>query len=109
MAQGLGLSAAEFTERYCRIVDMGMFKMVSLLEKENYDCIFLTEKGCSIYECRPVQCRTYPFWSDVVENSESWKHEATECPGINKGKHYTKEEIEEKIKQRLANKPLILR
>lgn len=30
--------------------------------KKNGDCIFLKEKLCEIYECRPFICKTYPFY-----------------------------------------------
>src|SRR5659263_698643 len=30
--------------------------------KKNGDCIFLNEKMCEIYECRPFICKTYPFF-----------------------------------------------
>lgn len=42
-------------------------------------CLFLTNTGCSIYECRPLNCREYPFTSskyissrliNLVENCE---------------------------------------
>ena len=41
-------------------------------------CIFLGENGkeCSIYELRPTQCRTYPFWPRLLESSESWEEES---------------------------------
>ena len=39
-------------------------------------CVFLNPIGqCSIYEVRPVQCRTYPFWPSLLENSEAWEEE----------------------------------
>ena len=40
-------------------------------------CIFLDEetKMCSIYEARPLQCSTYPFWPRVMESLDSWNEE----------------------------------
>lgn len=40
-------------------------------------CIFLDEdtKFCTIYEARPVQCSTYPFWPRVMESLDSWNEE----------------------------------
>jgi Fe-S-cluster containining protein len=45
-------------------------------------CIFLGEDGkeCSIYEARPIQCRTYPFWPRLLENPESWEAEGVLAP-----------------------------
>jgi Fe-S-cluster containining protein len=47
-----------------------------LSEKEN-GCILLGDDGklCSIYEARPVQCRTYPFWPTIMQTKESWDSE----------------------------------
>jgi Fe-S-cluster containining protein len=44
--------------------------------KKNGDCIFLKEKMCEIYECRPFICRTYPFY--LVDG----KLEVCECMGL---------------------------
>ncbi len=52
------------------------------LPEKNYDCIFLEGKGCTIYDERPTQCRTYPFWPQNLESKESWLREAAECEGI---------------------------
>ena len=87
---------------------MGAFKMVSLLEKDNYDCIFLKEGGCMVYPYRPKQCETYPFWAHVLEDSDSWNREGKSCPGINKGRLYTKREIESKLDDRVGNDPIMI-
>ena len=40
-------------------------------------CVFLDAFGkCSIYEVRPVQCSTYPFWPSLVDRREDWEDEA---------------------------------
>ena len=101
------LSEEQFIATYCRRVSMGSFSMISLLEKENYDCIFLTEKGCSVYEARPLQCSTYPFWQHILEDQESWDAESKSCPGIGKGRLYTKEEIDALLRKRVGQEPVI--
>ncbi len=60
-------------------------------------CQFLVEGKCSIYEARPLQCRTFPFWPELTHKGEYIglkKH----CPGIGKGKHQTNALLEEQIK-----------
>jgi Fe-S-cluster containining protein len=42
-------------------------------------------RGCSIHPAKPTQCRTFPFWPELVENPVSWKATARYCPGIGKG------------------------
>lgn len=108
MASGLGMERQAFIDTWCRIVDMGMFKMISLQEKENYDCIFLQDGKCRVYENRPKQCSTYPFWAQVLEDRQCWDEEARSCPGMNKGKLFTKEEIEAKLRFRLENEPVVI-
>ena len=108
MANGLAMDRQKFIETYCRLVDIGQMKMVSLLEKDNYDCIFLTDKGCMVYPYRPVQCSTYPFWANVLENRETWEEEGRHCPGINKGAIHSRKEIEKCLEDRLSNSPVVL-
>ena len=95
-----GLSRDEVVDTYCRHVDVGITKRLSLKEKDNYDCIFWDEAGCSIYGHRPLQCRSYPFWSAIVDTEESWERESISCPGINKGKTHSRKAIEKWLRMR---------
>ncbi len=103
-----GISQEQFLAEYCRKVDMGTYYRVSLCEKKNFDCIFLSGNGCDVYEARPLQCRTYPFWDFIVESSSSWLEESQECPGIGQGKNYTQEEIEAILALRRGEKLITL-
>jgi Fe-S-cluster containining protein len=47
------------------------------------DCIFLNGKSCSVYDARPTQCRTYPWWFSNLRDEESWQEAAELCEGIN--------------------------
>jgi len=95
-----GLEESDFLSKYCVTVDLGGFKRISLIEKSNYDCIFWEKGGCSIYNARPVQCRTFPFWISNLEDQEDWDRTASDCPGIGKGDLISKEEIEKRIAER---------
>lgn len=103
----LGISEEEFLTQYCRQVDLGHEIRVSLTEKENFDCIFWSQEkdGCSIYEGRPLQCQSYPFWPQLL-NEKAWQAEKQHCPGIGSGKVYRKEEID-KIQELRRQDPLI--
>ncbi len=48
-------------------------------------CPFLLENGCSIHPAKPTQCRTFPFWPELVEDRDEWKRAGHFCPGIGKG------------------------
>jgi len=106
MCEKTNLSKDAFIETYCIKINTGLGEQYSLKEKENHDCIFWTN-GCTIYEARPVQCKTYPFWRHVVASKETWKEEAVYCPGIGNGTLHSKEEIEACLALRLDNPPII--
>lgn len=90
-AKHLNISTAAFTRQYCDIKD-GVWHLKE--DPKQPDCMFLKNKRCSTYEARPTQCRTWPFWPEVM-NPKSWKKEvASFCPGIGKGKLWSKQEIE---------------
>jgi Fe-S-cluster containining protein len=95
-----------FIQRYCTWVPLGFGKQLSLAEQENNDCVFWTDGGCSVYEDRPLQCRTYPFWQHVLEDEAGWKREGKECPGIGIGRTYSQEEIDECLASRRNNRSI---
>ncbi len=71
----------------------------SLTEKGNGDCVFLVsdaqgKRRCSIYEVRPLQCRTWPFWTQNLKTPGDWATAGLTCPGINNGKHHDLVQIE---------------
>ena len=104
----LGMSVTEFVSTYCRWADYYYGDQVhALLEKKNYDCI-LWDQGCSCYQARPVQCSTYPFWSWMLRDRETWEDCAKDCPGMRNanGKLWSYEEIEKNKAAYDANKPL---
>ena len=49
------------------------------------NCHFLLAGGCSIHPAKPTQCRTFPFWPELVESRREWRKTARYCPGIDKG------------------------
>jgi len=104
LASNLSLTQDEFLEKYCVKVDMGGYFRISLIEKPNYDCIFWRDGGCAVYEARPLQCRSYPFWEHQLESKEAWENVAKSCPGINKGALHSRQEIEEWLARRKMEK-----
>ena len=49
--------------------------------EDSYECVFYDSKsnGCKIYEARPSQCITFPFWDYYKTRVDELKEE---CPGI---------------------------
>ena len=76
-----GMTSEDFEARYV----IRYRTLLRLRKPLNAQCHFLTERGCSIHPVKPVQCRLYPFWPELVESRSAWKEEARNCPGIGKG------------------------
>ena len=92
LATRLNLSSAEFERRFVRYVGVRR----SLKERKNYDCVFLdANRRCTVYEDRPRQCRTWPFWNSNIVSPEAWQRTCEACPGSGQGKLYSLEAIEE--------------
>jgi len=71
----------------------------SLREKLNNDCVFYdAEIGCTIYEARPRQCRTWPFWESTTTSPEDWERTQESCPGAGRGELIPVEEITRRVK-----------
>ena len=60
----------------------------------SHDCVFWAEAGCQVYEDRPVQCSTYPFWASIMASEADWRDEARCCPGIGSGELRPRTHIE---------------
>ena len=94
IAEFLNCSEAEFINAY-----LYLFRdSYSIKEKENGDCIFY-HAGCRIQELKPNQCSSYPFWLENLRSVYKWKQTKADCPGIGKGKLFSKEEILEIIEK----------
>jgi len=72
---------------------------LSLKERKNGDCFFWDRGSgkCSIYQVRPLQCRLFPFWPSILVSRENWEEQAIQCPGMDRGKYYSAEEIAGKL------------
>jgi uncharacterized protein len=78
LAAHLLLSLQEFGVKYLRSVGT----RYALLDQPGGDCIFLRGKVCSVYEARPRQCRSFPWWPAHLQSAASWAHAAVTCEGI---------------------------
>ncbi len=106
LCRATGLGEREFIDTWSREVDIGGFKRLSLKEKPNFDCIFWNDGGCSVYEHRPLQCSTYPFWSANLFSRAVWDDLEKSCPGIDRGRRSSRNEIDTLLKARRED-PLI--
>jgi Fe-S-cluster containining protein len=81
-----------FRDKYVRKVGI----RESLREYADGACVFFDTEArkCTVYEARPRQCRTWPFWDSNVRDEEAWARTCEVCPGSGKGKLYTIEQID---------------
>ena len=89
LAKRLEMPVADFQRRHVRNVGVRM----SLREKRDGDCDWLRRLDdgraiCGVYEDRPSQCRTWPFWDENLSSPEAWAEASRDCPGINNGQHH---------------------
>ncbi len=97
LADQVGEDVDRFEHLYVRKV--GIRK--SLKEFPNGDCVFFDSQArrCTVYQARPRQCRTWPFWDSNLKSPESWQQTCEVCPGSGKGQLYSIETIEAQRKQ----------
>lgn len=96
MASSLDLPLAEFEAKFTKVDRDGRREM----RFRQGACIFLAQDGkCRVYQARPTQCRTFPFWRENLEKSV-WEGEiAAGCEGVGRGKRFTRAEIDEIARQ----------
>ncbi len=89
MAEALGMSPAEFEANYTE-VKHGRRSLAEVKREGLYDCVFLERQSdgrmtCSVYDARPMQCRTWPFWESNLKSQGAWRRAASHCPGMKAG------------------------
>lgn len=81
IAEFVGVGKAEFEERFA-------FRTRNLLRlrvPRHAQCVFLEGGRCSVHAVKPVQCRTFPFWPELLASRRRWHETGALCPGIGKG------------------------
>lgn len=89
LAKHLGLELDEFGSKYLRQVGrrLSLTEIPVPASPDKKACVFW--KGeCTVYEARPSQCRTFPFWKENLRESGDWDEVAKLSPGVNNGKLY---------------------
>jgi uncharacterized protein len=76
----LKIDIDEFRKEYLIYIN-GKYSIKELKISDIYYCVFFdTEKKCcSIYDVRPKQCRSFPFWEYYKDKIDLILEE---CPGI---------------------------
>ena len=76
-----GLDVEDWIQRDCdRTID-GRFILKS--DSITDICIYLDgNKKCTVYQARPSQCKSYPFWAENLRSERSWNKTVKFCPGL---------------------------
>lgn len=84
LASFLNMAENEFIDKYLVKVGYRFSLQEKYHEELKHCCIFFDEnkKQCGVYEARPTQCRTFPFWDYYKFNILEVQKE---CPGIRVG------------------------
>jgi len=78
MADFLDIELAVFNRLYTRLDEDG-HRLLKFVEGH---CIFLEEAVCTVHESKPVQCRTWPFWEELLESKDAYQKQVLDfCPG----------------------------
>ncbi len=95
LAAAMGLDIPQFAEAFVRSVG----RRKSLVEMPNGDCVFFDgqTRRCRVYDVRPSQCRTWPFWQSNVRSPRTWVETCRACPGIGQGPFFSCEEIQDRL------------
>jgi len=92
LAALLGLSEVEFLNRHARKLPEG-WSLNECQTEHGLDCVFLDRTSvpgkalCGVYQARPMQCRTWPFWPENLKSKRAWEEtkRRTPCPGMDSG------------------------
>jgi len=81
IAKLLDIGLEDFAKIYLKKVGHRYSLVEKRLGDDDYACIFFDEEShrCAIYEARPRQCRTFPFWEQFKNDEDEVRRE---CPGI---------------------------
>lgn len=81
LAKFLNISEQELFKKYIFKQGYKFSIKEKKLDSKNFSCVFfdLDKKQCSIYNVRPTQCRTFPFWDYFKTRVNEVKEE---CPAI---------------------------
>lgn len=111
LAEHLQITVEQARMRHCRTMGTQLSLKERRTAQGNYDCVFLkeekipvpapdgsvrteTRRVCGIYPVRPLQCRTWPFWTGNLASQAGWDRASRRCPGMDRGRSFSQDQIE---------------
>jgi Fe-S-cluster containining protein len=92
MARHLGILPFQFLRDHARQDPAsGRWSLLEVRRRNgDHDCEFLRRGGdglarCAIQAVKPRQCRTFPFWKEILASEEAWRARAGRCLGMRRG------------------------
>lgn len=102
LAALLGMEPREFRYKFTLRDENGWTE----LDFPGGRCVFLDAEAnlCTVYDARPTQCRTFPFWPELLRAGR-WTAEARRiCEGVGKGREFSADEAAARLaEQRRAD------
>lgn len=68
-------------------------------------CVFLQDDKCVVHGDAPLQCRTYPAWTELVGSPAEYIAEGRRCPGITEGAATRTFIAADEVTRRLRERP----
>lgn len=86
MAKELTMPLFEFVKLHTEDrEDHGGDELLTSIKNVSGACSLLAadKRTCTVYNAKPLQCTTYPFWTGNLVGEAEWKAESVRCEGIN--------------------------
>lgn len=81
LARHLKLTQAEFRRQFV----CGPKGRERLRKPRAKQCPFLIAKGCGVHAVKPLQCKAFPFWPEILDKASERRDAAAYCPGLGHG------------------------
>ena len=97
MAAHLNMTEDTFSKTFHVLYDSASEQPV-LEAKDGKGCPLLdSERRCRVHAVKPSQCRTFPFWAELLDDEQAWVEAREDCPGMDaaEGRLYSPDEIRE--------------
>lgn len=92
IASALGLEAAAFRDRY-GVKWMEEADRWAIDASDGTGCPLLDRGSCRVHAVKPAQCRSFPFWPELIGDARAWAETKRYCPGLDTGPLHSEAQI----------------